>query len=536
MNLNRRDCLTGALALSVASLGNDALAQSREATLRQVMGGNVNTLDPTVPGASRESAGMSMSIYDRLITFGRKQVNGNWVFDQSVIVPELAERVETSADRRKITLHIRSNATWHDGTPVTAEDIKWSLDRCVSAKSLAPPQFQSGSMYKPEQFRIAGPRVVEILLDEPNRLAIGNLGLPYAIMINSTLAKKHATADDPWALKWLQANAAASGAYMVESFRPGEAVTLRRNPNWKSGPNGKPAHFERVICQSVPEASTRANLVERGDADIVLDLQVSDIAAVRARDVAKVVSNTQTNGFTHISFNTQVAPFNNVKVRQAFAAAFPYNEMFKAALFGRGQPLFGATWSGSPTSPDFPAPMPNHTDLARAKALLVEAGYPNGLDVTFNFALSYAAVAEPMAALMKESLAKIGVNLTIQKLPDTQLSTLQSEKKLSFYMDTGSAWLPATYYFFWVYFTRAQRWNLANWDNPRVFELVNKARTETNQAAYDAYCREMISIMAAETPLVLAFQANIDAVMAKKIDGFTYHFHRQLDYRDLRRV
>lgn len=536
MNLNRRDCLTGALALGVASLGNDVLAQSRQATLRQVMAGNVNSLDPSVQGASRESAGMSMSIYDRLVGFGRKQVNGNWVFDQSVIVPELAERVETSADGRKITLHLRSNATWHDGTPVTAEDIKWSLDRCVSAKSLAPPQFQSGSMYKPEQFRVAGPRVVEILLDEPNRVAVANLGLPYAIMINSKLAKKHATADDPWALKWLQANAAASGAYMVESFRPGEAVTLRRNPNWKGGPNGKLPNFERIICQSVPEASTRANLVERGDADIVLDLQASDIAAVGARNVAKIVSNPQYNGFVHLSFNTQVVPFNNVKVRQAFAAAFPYNEMFKAALFGRGKPLFGASWTGSPPSPDFPAPMPNHTDLARAKALLVEAGYPNGLDVTFNFALSYAAIAEPMGALMKESLAKIGVNLTIQKLPDAQLFTLQAEKKLPFYMDTGSAWLPATYYFFWVYFTRSQRYNLANWDNPRVLELVTKARTETSQAAYDAYCKELISIMAAETPLVLVFQPNIDAVMAKNIEGFTYHYHRQLDYRDMRRV
>lgn len=536
MGLKRREYLVGSIAGGIASLAGSAQAQTRAQTLRHVMGGNVNTLDPALPGASRESAGLSMSVYDRLVGFGRKQVDGNWVFDQTIIVPELAERVETSSDGRKFTFHLRKDATWHDGSPVTAEDIKWSLDRAVLAKSLAPPQFQSGDMTKPEQFRIAGPGVVEIVLEQPNRLALANLGLPYPIMINSKLAKKHATDDDPWAMKWLQNNAAGSGAYMVESFRPGEQVILRRNDKWRGGRDGKPAYFERVICQTVPEPATRANLIERGDADIVLDLQASDISTLRERNIAKIVSVAQTNGFTHVSFNTQMAPFDNVKVRKAIAAALPYQDMFKAALFGRGRPLYDGTWSGTPPTADFPIPMPNRTDVERAKALLAEAGMKDGFETTFTFAIGSAATAEPIAALIQESLGRIGIRVKIQKIPDAQLSTLQSEKKLAFYTDTGNAWLPATYYFFWVYFTRQQRWNLANWNYPRIVELVAKARSEINQKAYDDECKEMISIMAEQTPLVMLYQSNLDAVMAKNVDGFTYQFHRLTDYRDLKRT
>ncbi|WP_159996724.1 ABC transporter substrate-binding protein [Roseomonas sp. 18066] len=541
MDITRRQGLMALTALAApAGLASPAFAQgaaaSRAETLRQVTGNAVNTLDPTMPGSTREAFGISMNVYDRLVAFGRKQVDGNWVFDHTVIRGELAERFEVAADGLKITLHLRGNAKWHDGTPVTAEDVKWSLDRAVSAKSLAGPQFTTGSLSKPEQFRIAGPGVIEVLLDKPDRLALSNLAVPYAIMINSKLAKQNATAEDPWAQTWLQNNTAASGAYKVETYRPGVQVTLTRNEDWKNGVDGVLPFFKRVILQTVPEAATRANLIERGDADLSIDLQASDITTLESRAKVKVASIPQTNGFTHISFNTQVAPFDNVKVRQAIAAALPYDSMFKAALFGRGRPLFGGSFSGQPATADFPQPLPLKQDVERAKALLAEAGLANGFSTPFAFSAGQAATAEPLAALVQEALAKIGVKVEIQKMPDAQFNTLVAEKKINFYTDAGTAWLPATYYFFYLYFTRDQRWNFASWNNPRIVELSNAARFETDQAAYDAACREMIGILAEQVPLLMLWQPNMDAVMGPAIQNFTYQFYRQVDFRDLKRA
>lgn len=534
MRFNRRQGLKGALGAALGGFAAPAMAQTRAETLRCVMGGSFNTLDPTQPGGTRESSGITMSIYDRLAAFGRRMVDGNWVFDLNTVRGELAERVERSADGRTLVFHLRPDAIWHDGTPVTAEDVKWSLDRAVLSKSLAAGQLASGSLARAEQFRIAGPLTVEVLLDKPDRLALANLCVPFAMMINSRLAQSHATADDPWAQAWLKDNAAAGGAYRVESNRPGQQITLTRNESWKGGEAGALADFRRVIVQTVPEAETRANLMTRGDADLSIDLAAADIASMLGNPRLKVFSVPQTNAFTAVMFNTRVAPFDNVLVRQAIAAALPYEAMFTAALFGRGRRLFGADWTQAPSS-GFPQPMPLSTDLARARKLLADAGHGAGFATSFSFTASAAAYAEPLAALVKEALAKIGVEVTIQKLPDAQMTTMQVERRLPFFLDNGTAWLPAPDYFFRIYFSGEQRWNLSNWNNAEVNALVAAARFETDPAKYDADCERMITLLAEDVPQIMLWQPNHDAVMAADISGYTYWFHRQVDFRNLKR-
>jgi ABC-type transport system substrate-binding protein len=130
--------------------------------------------------------------------------------------------------------------------------------------------------------------------------------------------------------------------------------------------------------QSVPEPATRANLVERGDADIVVDLQASDVQSLEVKGKLKVVSTPQYNAVTFVSMNNQIPPFDNVNVRRAIAYALPYDDMFKAALFGRGAPLFGATWAdGQPSSGAYPIPQPVKLDLDKAKDYLKAAGFPS---------------------------------------------------------------------------------------------------------------------------------------------------------------
>lgn len=537
----RRDGLKAALATAVGgALGSSALpgtaqAQSRAETLRHVMAGTVNSLDATVPGSTREVFGIGMNVYDRLGSFGRKQVDGHWTFDFDNIRGELAEKIDRSADGRTLTFHLRQGATWHDGTPVTAADVKWSLDRAVSAKSLSAAQIASGSLVKPEQFKVVGERTVEVSLERPDRLALANLCIPLSPMYNSTLAKKNATADDPWALAWLKENTAAGGAYIVESHRPGQQTILRRNDAWKGGADGKLPFFRRIIAQTVPEAATRANLLERGDADLSIDLQASDIDTLELRGKVKLVAIPQTNGFTGIVFNTRLPPFDNPKVRQAVAAALPYEDMFKAALFGRGRRLFGANWTEAPNEA-FPQRLPLQTNLDKAKALLTEAGFPNGMQTTFAFAAGAASASEPAAALVKEALAKIGIDVTIQKMPDAQFTTLQVERRLPFFMESGTAWLPAPDYFLRTYFSGDHRWNFSGFKNEELDGLVQAARFETDPAKYAAACKRMITIAATQVPALMLWQPNQDAVMAPSINGYTYWFHRQVDYRDLTRA
>jgi peptide/nickel transport system substrate-binding protein len=525
-----------AAVVALLAVAAPVQAQTRAETLRYVTGASVNTLDPNVPGSTREAFAVSLSTYDRLVSFGRKQLNGKWVFDLDSIRGELAESYDVSPDGMKLTFHLRKDAKFQDGTPVTADDVKWSLDRAVTAKVLGKAQLLTGSMTDASQFKVIDPATVEVTLPKPDKLALPNLATVYPIIINSKLAKAHATEEDPWAQAWLKENAAGSGAYIVETFKPGEQVIMKRNEDWHRGPGGKQAFFKRLIIQSVPEPATRANLVEKGDADIVVDLQASDAQALEAKGKLKVISTPQYNAVTFISMNNQIPPFDKVDVRRAIAYALPYDDMFKAALFGRGLQLTGATWAdGKPPSGAYPIPQPVKLDLDKAKAYLKSAGYPDGFSTTFSFNVGQAATAEPMAALLKEALGKIGINVDIQKLPDAQMSTQINEKKLPFFTEGIVAWLPSTDYFYRNFYTGDQRWNYSSINSPELTAIAQEARFEPDKAKYEADGKLLNAIHFEQMPQIMLWQPSQDAVMAPSIEGYTYQFHRQVDYRDLSR-
>jgi peptide/nickel transport system substrate-binding protein len=529
------------LIFAVASLAlllatGSAQAQARAETLRYVTGASVNTLDPNIPGSTRESFAVSLSTYDRLVCFGRKQLNGKWVFDLDKITGELAQSYDVSPDGLKLTFHLRKDAKFQDGTPVTADDVKWSLDRVVTAPVLGKAQLLTGSMTSADQFKAIDPLTFEVTLPKPDKLALPNLATVYPIIINSKLAKQHATADDPWATAWLKEHAAGSGPYVIETFKPGEQVTMSRNEAWNRGSADKPASFRRIIIQSVPEPATRANLVERGDADLAVDLQASDVQSLEAKGKLKVISTPQYNAVTFISMNNKIPPFDNINVRRAVAFALPYDDMFKAALFGRGAPLFGATWAdGKPSSGAYPIPQPVKLDLEKAKEYLKAAGLADGFATTFSFNVGQASTAEPMAALVKESLAKIGITVDIQKMPDAQMSTQINEKKLPFFTEGIVAWLPSTDYFYRNFYTGNQRWNYSSIDDPELVAIAQEARFEPDKAKYEEDGRKLNAIHFSEMPQIPLWQPNQDAVMAPSIEGYTYEFHRQVDYRDLSR-
>lgn len=531
-----RPAFIAVAALVLLFAAEPALAQSRAETLRYVTGAAVNTLDPNVPGSTREAFAVSLSTYDRLVSFGRKQLNGKWVFDLDKITGELAESYEVSPDLMKITFHLRKDAKFQDGTPVTADDVKWSLDRAVTAPVLGKAQLLTGSLTSADQFKVVDPLTFEVTLPKPDKLALPNLATVYPIIINSKVAKANATAEDPWAIAWLKEHTAGSGAYVIESFKPGEQVIMKRNEAWNRGTPDKSAFFKRVIVQTVPEPATRANLVERGDADITVDLQASDVQSLEGKGTLKVISTPQYNSVTFISMNNTIPPFDNVNVRRAIAYALPYDDMFKAALFGRGTPLFGATWAdGKPTTSAFPFPQPVKLDLDKAREYLKAAGMPDGFSTTFSFNVGQASTAEPMAALVKESLAKIGIKVDIQKLPDAQMSTQINEKKLPFFTEGIVAWLPSTDYFYRNFYTGNQRWNYSSINNAELTAIAQEARFEPDKAKYDEDGKKLNAIHFAEMPQIALWQPSQDAVMAASIDGYTYQFHRQVDYRDLRR-
>jgi peptide/nickel transport system substrate-binding protein len=375
-------------------------------------------------------------------------------------------------------------------------------------------------------------RTVKVTTPKADRFTLPNLALTYPVIFNSKLAKSHATDADPWASDWLKTNVAGGGPFKLDAFTPGQSLQLSRFEEWKNGPA---PGFKRVLWQVVPAAQARRGALEKGDADIVQDVPPQDAVGLSADPKLKVVGVPMAGAFQFIGMNSQIKPFDNVKVRQAIAYALPYEQMFDAALFKRGRPLFGGT-PGEPTSIEFPQPLGYSTDLDKAKALLAEAGLSEGFETTFSFELSNAQIGEPVSLLVQEALGKIGIKITINKVPGGQLGTLLEKKQVPLFFEASAAYLADPDYFFRIFYNGSTRWNFGSYQNPEFAALVEKTRFETDKAAYESEVKRMIALAKQDVPIILLWQPALDTGMQKSVEGYKYLFHRQLELRTLKRV
>jgi peptide/nickel transport system substrate-binding protein len=507
------------------------LAQGRQETLLVVREFGPNSLDIHGVGANRPTYGLSWNVYDRLLTHGKKTLpDGTVTYDYSVLQPELAESWQVAPDGMSVTFKLRQDATFHDGTPVTAHDVKWSFDRAVSVGGFPTFQMKAGSLEKPEQFVVVDDHTFRIDFIRHDKLTLPDLAVPVPMIINAKLAKQHATAEDPWALTWLKNHTAAGGAFEIASWKPGEGTVYKRFEAWKSGP--LPA-LKRIVVREVPSASNRRALLERGDADVSFDLPPKDFAELSQAGKVKVVSAPIENSMWYVGMNVTKPPFDAVKVRQAVAYALPYDKIMQAAVYDRAIKLYGAT-SDQPTSHAWPQPFPYTHDLDQAKALMAEAGYANGFETTLSFDLGLATVSEPTGLLIQEALAQIGIQATINKIPGANWRGALLKKDLPLIINNFGGWLNyPEYFFFWTYHGQNAVFNTMSYQNPEMDKLIDVARFTTDPDAYDKLVRGFLAIAFEEVPRIPLNQPYLDVAMQKRVTGYQYWFHRQLDFRQL---
>ena len=503
----------------------------RADTLRVLSEAGPNAFDPIALGANRNAIQVHWNTYDRLLRFGTRLLpDGTPVSDYFSIEGALAERFELTDGGRVITLHLREGVRFHDGAPVTAADVKWSLDRVV-ASPIGRAQFATGSMTAPEQFLVLDDRTVRITAQRPDRFTLPNLAGTFPVIINSEAARAHATPSDPFASGWLRSNVAGGGPYRLDGYTPGQSVAFSRFEDWACGVQ---PGFRRVLWQVAPAAQTRRALLERGDADLVQDLPPQDVAALSALPGLQVVGAPVPGAFQFIGMNTKAPPFDDVRVRQAVGYALPYQAMFEAALFARGRPLFGPVPGQAESA--FPQPLGYVTDPARARALLVEAGHAHGFPATLTFELSLATVAEPAALLVQEALGRVGIRLQIEKVPAGQMGALLDRKSVPLFFEGSIAFFNDPDYFFRVFYDGPTRWNFGSYDNPEMAALVAQTRFETDAAQYAAQVQRMIALARRDVPILPLWQPSLDVGMLRTVSGYACQFHRQLDFRTLRRA
>ena len=527
--MDRRTFLTAsAAALTAPMLGSstaEAQSASRAETLLLVQEYGPNSMDMQGLGSSQPVNGVALNCYDRLVRFKKVPLpdGKGMTFDLTKLEPELAESWQEASDGMSVTFKLR-DAKFHSGRAVSAKDVKWSLDRAVTIGGFATTQMNAGSMEKPEQFVAVDDKTFRIDVIRKDKLLMPNLGVTIPFVFDSELATRNG-GGDPLAKEWLKNNVAGSGAYKVESWKPGTETIYVRNDDWACGP--RPA-MRRIITRDIPSPSTRRALLEKGDADVSFGLPPKDFKDLADGGKVQVIGVPVPNGIWYVAMNSAAGAFADPRMRQAIAWAIPYEKMMQVALYGRGVPMWGAT--GGPTAA-WPQPYPYETNMEKARALVQQVS-PGGFTTSVLFDSGQATIAEPMAVLLKEALASLGITVELNKVPGANFRGELNKKTAPIVISRFAGWLDwPDYYFFWNFHGSNSVFNVASYQNTAMDKQIDAARFTSDPAIYDAAVKSFIGIAEKDVPVVPIAQPLHDVAMQKSIVGYQFWPCREPDFR-----
>lgn len=391
--------LATALAASVGGFAGPARA-AEDTPIVVARNMDVNSLDPA-RGFCDTCQIYLTAVYDTLLTLGD---------DNKTLVPKLATSWEANDDQTAFTFHIAPNATFADGSPVTSEDVAWTLQRLKNIKG--DPSFLMDSLASIET---PDDKTVVIHTSEPNSEFLGILAASYTGIINKKLAEANgatagedaATADQ--ADSWFFANSAGGGAYELDSYRTGDELRLKANPNYW---DKKPAISE-VIIKQVEDAVTQAQMLQTGDADIAMQIDPDTAATISDPEI--VVDTVPSFNFLYIAVSPG-AKGNSVPltkpVREAIADAIDYEGMIDFTVGGKGKLQPVAIPNGFPGTDDLPMPK---QDLDKAKSLLAEAGLSDGFTIEAHYPAvnAYGVDISLMMQKVQQDLSRVNISLNL---------------------------------------------------------------------------------------------------------------------------
>lgn len=381
------------------ALAPSAMAETPADTL--VMAKQIDDIISLDPAEAYELSGIEIlaNTYDRIMRFEPTDV--------TKLVGGVAESVTVSDDGKTFTFKIRGGQKFASGNPVTAADAAFSLQRVIKLEKtpvflLSQLGWNKDNIDKLVTAPDDSTLVVTITEDFAPSLVYALLSSVVGSVVDMKVAMEH-QAEGDFGYAWLKTNSAGSGAYSVKSWKPNETVVLEANPNYRGGE----AKLKRVVIRHVPEAAAQRLLIEKGDVDISRNLTPDQVAGLEGNKDVQITSVAEALLY-YIGLNVKQKELQDVRVRQALRYLVDYEGMANSFLKGSMQ-VHQSFWASG-----FWAALddnPYKLDVAKAKALLAEAGYPDGFSIDMdapNFA-PFTNIAQSVQSTMAQGGIKVNI-------------------------------------------------------------------------------------------------------------------------------
>ncbi len=376
--------------------------------------------------ASFNDLRMAYHLYDSLTAFDPKAfAEGKPLVPQ----PSLAKSWKVDSTGMVYTFEIREGVKFSTGRPVTAQAIKASFERARKVAELAKLTARYPILTKMKTIEAPDAKTLIITLDDVFAPFLATLAAPNYGIVDVEETNKHVQGDDQ-GQGWLKANSAGSGPYILEEFVPEQRIIFKRNPDYWGGFDGVKPKIDRIIQLHIPEAATRQLMLGRGEADVVHTLDAAQLKTLESNPDVRIAKSRIATTVNFIA-DIRLEQLKDVRVRQALRYAIDYEGLKNVVAGGYGEIQQTNFLPGMPGYEQATANFYKY-DPAKAKALLAEAGYPNGFELPLISRDGGAGTIIYAKAITfwQQNLAEIGVKAKITEMTAAAMAGLWIQSKL----------------------------------------------------------------------------------------------------------
>lgn len=434
-----------ALGIAVGLAGGGlAAAQTSGGTLVAAWAQEPVGLDPHITSAM-SSYQVLENVIDNLITLDAEQN----------IVPALAHEWVVADDGLSVTFHLRDGVRFSNGTELTSEHVVASLRRLVD------PETGSGNAW-----RMAGVNAIEapdastvvLTLDSPNPSLLGHLASSKALGVFDPAGVADGT---------VNTRPVGTGPFMITDFQPGTRVLLERNPHyWQDGL----PYLDAVDIRIIGDETVRRTALVTGEIDWAFWVPAQAVEELDARDDV-IIDSTPAGQYYYIGVNTREGPLADVRVRQAIAHAVNRDNVVAAAEFGLAEVTQDPIPSSSAWSFGY---APYGYDPERARALLAEAGYPDGFEMEI-MPTTFIEASIRASQVIQADLAAVGIRASIRTLEWAEWLQEQGEGNYDTYVCSWNGLIDPDDFYYAQHRT-GEVFNFTGYSNPSVDQLLDEAR------------------------------------------------------------
>jgi peptide/nickel transport system substrate-binding protein len=458
------------------------------------------TLDPA-NHRKRETQTILRNMYDGVLT---RDADMN-------IVPELAAGWR-QVDGVTYEFTLRQGVTFHDGTPMTAEDVKFTFDRLTTEGAMDGQTSPRQSLLGPlERVEIVDPSTVRFVLSEP--WAILPAMLPFQEVVSKAFVERVGSAG-------MATEVNGTGPFRLLEWRKGDSIIMERFDDYYGGaadiPPVGPACVERVIFRIIPESASRVAALLSGDVHIVNELPAHNMKQVEANPDTEVMTVNGTRTF-FVALNNTRPPFDDPRVRRAANHAIDKGLIIDRILNGTATPLNGVM---SPDAFSFNADLPAYGfDPEQARALLAEAGHPDGVEVTLDVEGAFKDQAEAVAAVMAQGSFNVRVQVGEGSMLRQKWIDASDREGDMYFTSWGNGSLDPVDIMEPTLKTGG-RGNSAGYSNPQLDALLEQGSTELDTARREAIYREAQAIVNADAPWIFLWLPQDIYGVSKRLSGW----------------